>query len=157
MTCQMVDIVAQYERTCTNQLGPHGRCGNERPGGCAQINFPVRGQRSCPNAMDQLLLLKVLTLNTPGRSVGAGIGSANDSHTGVACEATFSIVWQSRTLVPHSYALAEIGTIFAEDPLRGPANEFVAGSSRIEVLVARATPESRKSHPAFRDQSTTAR
>jgi hypothetical protein len=40
MACQMVKIVAQYERTCTNQLGPHGHCGNERPGGCAQINFP---------------------------------------------------------------------------------------------------------------------
>ena len=38
--CQMVKMVAQYQRTCTNQLGPHLHCVNESPGGCAQFNFP---------------------------------------------------------------------------------------------------------------------
>jgi hypothetical protein len=46
MTCHMVKIVAQYERTCTNQLGPHGHCGNERPGGCAQINSPSEAKEA---------------------------------------------------------------------------------------------------------------
>jgi hypothetical protein len=40
MACQMVKMVAQYQRTCTNQLGPHLHCVNESPGGCAQFNFP---------------------------------------------------------------------------------------------------------------------
>jgi hypothetical protein len=90
MACQMVKIVAQYERTCTNQLGPHGHCGDERPGGCAQINFPSGFQTGCPNAMDQLLLLKLPEMGTTGRPVGAGINSANDSHTGPDFEANFS-------------------------------------------------------------------
>jgi hypothetical protein len=40
--------------------------------------------------MDQLLLLKVPKMGTTGRSVGAGISSASDSHTGPDFEARFS-------------------------------------------------------------------
>ena len=58
--------------------------------GCAQINFPSGGQTGCPNAMDQLLLLKLPEMGTTGRSVGAGINSASDSHTGPDFEANFS-------------------------------------------------------------------
>jgi hypothetical protein len=36
MPCQMVKMVAQYQRTCTNQLGPHVHCVNESPGGCVR-------------------------------------------------------------------------------------------------------------------------
>jgi hypothetical protein len=40
--------------------------------------------------MDQLLLLEVPKMGTTERSVGAGINSANDSHTGPDFEARFS-------------------------------------------------------------------
>jgi hypothetical protein len=66
MACQMVKMVAQYQRTCTNQLGPHVHCVNESPGGCAQFNFPSEAKEAVrAPSMDQLPLLKVFKMGTP--------------------------------------------------------------------------------------------
>lgn len=60
-----VKIVAQYEHTCTNQLGPHGHCGNERPGGCESAILPLQAHPVTPQRHRHLRHFQCCPLHWP--------------------------------------------------------------------------------------------
>jgi hypothetical protein len=84
--------------------------------------------------MDQLPLLKVFKMGTPGAPWELKLAIRSASILALASRPKILEAPHSRAAVPHSNLFETIGTIFAEFPPRRRANEFAAGSSRIDVI-----------------------
>jgi hypothetical protein len=96
----MVKMVAQYQRTCTNQLGPHGHCVNERPGGCAQFNFPSEAKEAVRAPWINCHCLEVFKIGTLGAPWELKLTTRSASILALASRPKFLEVLHSRASCP---------------------------------------------------------